>query len=103
MQRSLKMARYLPEYGVEPIVLTVDAAAATYPVEDPSLSSEVPPNLRVIRTGSFEPLQVLSRFVGGKNKIPYGGFANKDKEKWTQKLLRFVRGNFFFLTRGKAG
>lgn len=95
VQRSLKMARYLPEYGVEPIVLTVDAAAATYPVEDPSLSSEVPPNLRVIRTGSFEPLQVLSRFVGGKNKIPYGGFANKDKEKWTQKLLRFVRGNFF--------
>jgi glycosyltransferase involved in cell wall biosynthesis len=95
VQRSLKMARYLPEFGIEPIILTVDAEAATYPVEDPSLLEEVPGGLRVIRTGSFEPLQVLSRMVGGKSKVPYGGFANKDKERWTQKVLRFVRGNFF--------
>lgn len=95
VQRSLKMARYLPEFGVEPIVLTVDAESATYPVEDPSLLAEVSSKLRVVRTGSFEPLQVLSRLVGGKNKVPYGGFANKDKERWTQKILRFVRGNFF--------
>lgn len=95
VQRSLKFVTYLPEYGIQPIVLTVDPARATYPVLDDSLSAEVPATIKVVRTDSFEPLRILKSLSGGKVKIPYGGFTNQRKEKWSQRILRFIRGNFF--------
>ncbi|MCE2847001.1 MAG: glycosyltransferase family 4 protein [Sphingobacteriales bacterium] len=94
VQRCLKFVRHLPEFGYEPIVITVDDRVATYPVTDPTLQADIPAGVRVIRTRSFEPLSVLSRFVGKEN-VPYGGFANTRKESRVQRLLRWVRGNFF--------
>ena len=94
VQRCLKFVRHLPEFGYEPIVITVDERVATYPVTDPTLQADIPEGVRVIRTRSFEPLSVLSRFVGKEN-VPYGGFANTRKESRVQQLLRWVRGNFF--------
>lgn len=94
VQRCLKFVRHLPEFGYEPIVITVDERVATYPVTDPTLQADIPGGVRVIRTRSFEPLSVLSRFVGKEN-VPYGGFANTRKESRVQQLLRWVRGNFF--------
>lgn len=88
------MAKYLPEYGFEPIILTVDADFASYPVSDRSLLKEIPQKMRVIRTKSFEPLQVYSRIFGKKN-VPYSGFANVETESRFSKLSRWVRGNFF--------
>src|SRR5207248_1380751 len=58
-----------------------------------TLLKEVSSERKVIRTDSFEPLNIMRRVTG--NKVPYGGFTNKDKEKVLQKALRFVRGNFF--------
>ncbi|MFM2207908.1 MAG: hypothetical protein RL213_1883 [Bacteroidota bacterium] len=92
VQRSLKFVKYLPEFGWEPTVLTVNPLSATYPVEDPSLEKDVPVTIPVVRTTSWEPLKFLA-FFSGKSAVPYGGFTNRDKEKWTQKLLRFLRGN----------
>lgn len=94
VQRCLKFVRHLPEFGYEPIVITVDERVATYPVTDPTLQADIPEGVRVIRTRSFEPLSVLSRFVGKEN-VPYGGFANTRKESRVQQFLRWVRGNFF--------
>ncbi len=94
VQRSLKFVKYLPEFGIEPIVITVDRNQATYPILDESLLKEVKENVRVIRTRSFEPLKILSA-LKGKDTIPHGGFANNNKETITQKTLRFIRGNFF--------
>jgi hypothetical protein len=42
VQRWLKFSKYLPEYGVDPLVLTVDPDFATYPQTDTSLSNEIP-------------------------------------------------------------
>ncbi len=95
VQRSLKFVNYLPEFGIEPVVLTVDESVATYPVRDETLSREVDASTRVIRTDSFEPLRWLSRLTGGKAKIPHGGFTGQRREKWSQRILRFIRGNFF--------
>lgn len=95
VQRSLKFIKYLPEFGIRPIVLTVDPQKATYPVLDPSLCEEVGPDVNVFFTSSFEPLRLLNRFSGGKAKIPHGGFTNQRKDSFTQRLLRFIRGNFF--------
>lgn len=94
VQRSLKFVKYLSEFGWKPYVLTVDPEKAFYPVEDPTLLKEVASNVAVIKTPSFEPLKILSAF-SGKKSVPYGGFTNRNKEKWTQRLLRFIRGNFF--------
>jgi glycosyltransferase involved in cell wall biosynthesis len=47
VQRSLKFAKYLPEHGWEPTVVSVRWSA--YQMRDPSLARELPPQLRVLR------------------------------------------------------
>ncbi len=93
VQRIFKFAKYLSQSGFDPFVVTVDDKVASYPIRDQSLLADVPLDLKVFHTHSFEPLNILTKLTG--NKAPYGGFANKDKEKFSQKVLRFIRGNFF--------
>jgi len=94
VQRTLKFVKYLPEFGIEPVLLTVDPSVASYPVKDESLTAEVPSRLKIIRTRSFEPLNFLAR-IAGKDKVPHGGFSNTSKDSFSQKALRWIRGNFF--------
>lgn len=94
VQRWLKFAKYLPEFGIEPIILTVDPLYASYPQIDESLKNEISPELKVFKTKSFEPLNFLSKLIGKKN-VPYGGFTNVKKDSILQVILRFIRGNFF--------
>ncbi len=51
--RALAFARYLPECGWEPTVVTPGAGWAAN--RDDRLLQELPPGLRVLRTRSFEP------------------------------------------------
>ena len=74
VQRGLKFVKYLPEFGVEPVVLTVDPDQASYPSIDASLMAEVAKEVRVIRTKSFEPLRILGA-VAGKKAVPHAGFG----------------------------
>ena len=94
VQRSIKFVKYLPEFGIEPVVLTVNEKYASYPLLDETLSKEIPHNIEIYKTKSVEALKLLSLFTNKKN-IPHGGFANSNKEKPFQKVLRYVRGNFF--------
>ena len=93
VQRWLKFAKYLPEFGWQPIILTVDPSYATYPQRDESLASEIDPGCLIYTTKSFE-LYNLYKFLSKKKEVPYGGFANEVKEGWLQKVSKFVRGNF---------
>jgi len=93
VQRWLKFAKYLPEFGWQPIILTVDPAYASYPQRDESLSKEVGPDCLVYTTKSFE-LYNIYKLVSGKKEVPYGGFANESKEGLLQKFSKFLRGNF---------
>jgi glycosyltransferase involved in cell wall biosynthesis len=52
--RTLKFIKYLPEFGWQPVVLTV--AKGKFPVYDESLLKLVPPGVEVHRCGSFEAL-----------------------------------------------
>ncbi|WP_372774661.1 glycosyltransferase family 4 protein [Mangrovibacterium sp.] len=94
VQRWLKFSKYLPEFGVQPVVLTVDAVQASYAQTDSSLVKEVPESIEVHRTDTFE-LYNLYKKLSGKKEIPYGGFANEGKETGMQKLAKAIRGNFF--------
>ena len=52
-QRVVKFARYLPEFGWEPIVVTVDGGE--FPFLDTSLETDVPASTQIHRTRSWEP------------------------------------------------
>jgi len=93
VQRWLKFAKYLPEFGWQPVVLTVDPEFASYPQRDESLSSEVGSDCLVYKTKSFE-LYNLYKLISRKKEVPYGGFANESKESLFQKVSKFLRGNF---------
>lgn len=94
VQRWLKFAKYLPEFGYEPIILTVDEKQASYAQLDYSLLKEIHPGLQVHKTRTFEPYN-LYRKLSNKKEIPYGGFTNQKKVGIFEKFSRFVRGNLF--------
>lgn len=56
VQRSLGFVKYLSRFGWSPTVVTVKPIS--YYVYDPSLLDELPPEVRVERTGSLDPLRV---------------------------------------------
>jgi len=93
VQRWLKFAKYLPEFGWEPVILTVNQEYASYPQRDESLLNEVAPDCLVYTTRSFE-LYNLYKIISRKKEVPYGGFANESKESLLQKISKFLRGNF---------
>lgn len=94
VQRWLKTIKYLIEFGVEAIVLTVDPAVASYPQVDESLCADVPSSLNVYTTKTKEILSLYKR-VSPNKQVPYGGFANEPNPTLLQKISRFIRGNFF--------
>lgn len=94
VQRWVKLCKYLPKYGIQPVVLTVDPKKASYPTIDSSLENEVDPDLEVFRTNSFEPLKIYGGIVGEK-KIPTAGFSNVDPQKWYTKVAARIRSTMF--------
>lgn len=95
VQRWLKFSKYLPSYGWEPVILTVDPAYASYPQTDDRLIDEISPSMEVFRTKA--PTGIFSAYkkITGSSEIPYGGFVNESNPGLLRKLLRFIRGNFF--------
>ena len=94
VQRWLKTIKYLPEFGVEAIVLTIDPEVASYPQVDESLCKEVPDFVKVYKTKTKEILSLYKK-VSPQKQVPYGGFANEPNPTLLQKISRFIRGNFF--------
>ena len=94
VQRWLKMLRYFPENGWEPIVLSPDPLQASYPQRDPSLMHEIPDGLRVETTPTFEVLTLFKR-TSGEQSLPHSGFSDTERPTLRQRVMRFVRGNFF--------
>lgn len=92
VQRWLKFSKYLPSFGWEPLILTVDPGIAAYPVKDESLAADIAPGLRVYTTKTTD---YFSIYKGNKSAIPSAGFATNTDNSFKGKLLRFVRGNFF--------
>jgi glycosyltransferase involved in cell wall biosynthesis len=86
VQRWLKFVKYLQDFGIEPIVYTVDNA--NYPKSDTSLENQVPKNITILKQPIWEPTDIL--FWKKKNQ------QKKDISNSTNsKVLSFVRGNFF--------
>ena len=68
VQRVLKFVKYLPEFGWQPVILTVQDG--DYPARDESLLNEIPDHARVYRTKIFEPYRLYRKFTGKAAHAP---------------------------------
>ena len=66
-QRPAKFAKYLPEFGWEPVVLTVKPIA--YWARDPDMLRELA-HVDIYRTGSLDPQRMLALAGSGKEVKP---------------------------------
>ncbi|MHA6280672.1 glycosyltransferase family 4 protein [Salinimicrobium sp. CAU 1759] len=94
VQRWLKFAKYLPENGIEPIVYA--PKNPHYPLKDASLEVEVPSGIKVLKNDIFEPYAFAEVFSKKDTAMISSGIIPKEqKQGLLQKLMLFIRGNFF--------
>jgi galactitol-specific phosphotransferase system IIB component len=94
VQRWLKFVKYLPDFGIQPIVYVPENP--TYPIIDEYLIKEVSDKAIVIRHKIFEPYQLASFFSDNKTKkISSGIIPNQKKQSFMDKLFLLIRGNLF--------
>jgi len=94
MQRTAKFAKYLPEFGWAPVILTV----MEYPREemDYSIMDDIPESVEIYRTPSFEPYRLFTRFVNkskSNNKLQIGDINQKYSSEFSlkQRTIRFIK------------
>lgn len=93
VQRWLKFAKYLPEFGWKPIIYTPENPS--YPLLDESLMKDVPDDLEIVRTKIWEPYQLAEKLNKSNKKFKAGQFDVGNNQSWKSKLSIWVRGNFF--------
>ncbi|MDN5626869.1 MAG: glycosyl transferase family 1 [Weeksellaceae bacterium] len=93
VQRWLKFAKYLPEFGWEPIIYTPENPS--YPLVDETLLNEVPKHLKIIKTNIWEPYQIAEKLSKSNKKYKGGQFDVGKNQSFFSKLSIFIRGNFF--------
>ncbi|WP_461532866.1 glycosyltransferase [Sinomicrobium sp.] len=94
VQRWLKLVKYLPDFGVVPVVYVPENP--TYPMVDEGFVKEVPSDLKVVKGKIFEPYALASRFSGKeKTKEISAGVIGSEKQSFAEKLMLWVRGNVF--------
>ena len=93
VQRWLKFAKYLPEFGWEPIIYTPENPS--YPLVDTSLVGEIPESIQTVKTRIWEPYQLAEKLSKSNKKFKGGQFDVGENQSWKSKLSIWVRGNFF--------
>ncbi|MBC5863980.1 glycosyltransferase family 4 protein [Flavobacterium turcicum] len=94
VQRWLKFVKYLPEFGVQPIVYIPENP--TYPIIDEQLTQEVSNEIVIIRNKIFEPYQLASFLSKNKTKKMNSGIIpNQKKQSFLDKAFLWIRGNLF--------
>lgn len=102
VQRWLKFAKYLRDFGWEPVIFTPENPQA--PARDEALLSDIPDGLVVLKTPIREPYKWYSRLTGNKEGASVG-FTSTQKGKLSglsEKAARWIRGNFFIPDARKA-
>ncbi|MEY5040839.1 MAG: hypothetical protein RLZZ414_370, partial [Bacteroidota bacterium] len=94
VQRWVKMAKYLEEFNISPIILTVQEAYAAYPVVDQSFNIDISNSIEVIKTKSRNYYSFFKIF-NKQYKVPQGGVGNKSKSSIFQYISLFIRNHIF--------
>lgn len=96
VQRVLKHVKYLPGFGWDPLVLTVENG--NFPARDESLLKEIPENCKVYRTKIFEPYDLYRIFMGKEKEsaIDVNVIKKEDQERTLkERFAEFIRSTFF--------
>ncbi len=95
VQRWLKMAKYLPQHGWQPVIYTPSNPEII--TADPGLEREIPAVVEVIKRPINEPYTLYKRLTGRKAEAKvHLGFLNEGKKKsWREELAVWIRGNAF--------
>lgn len=93
VQRWLKFAKYLPDFGWKPIIYTPENPS--YPLLDETLMKDIPENIEMVRTKIWEPYQLAEKLNKSNKKFKAGQFDVGKNQSWKSKLSIWVRGNFF--------
>jgi galactitol-specific phosphotransferase system IIB component len=94
VQRWLKFVKYLPDFGIQPVVYIPENP--TYPIIDENLVKEVSDKAIILKHKIFEPYQLASFFSKNKTKkISSGIIPNQKKQSFLDKTFLWIRGNLF--------
>lgn len=94
VQRWLKFVKYLPEFGIQPVVYVPENP--TYPIIDIDLVQEVSEKAIILKKKIVEPYGLASVFSKKNTKgISSGIIPNQKKQTFIQKTMLWVRGNIF--------
>ncbi len=93
VQRWLKFVKYFREFGVEPIVYAPENP--NYPLVDEKFASEIPSDIEVLKQPINEPYRFAKLFSKKKTKQMSSGIISKKEISAVEKLMLYVRGNFF--------
>ena len=94
VQRWLKFVKYLPDFGVQPIVYIPENP--TYPIIDENLVQEVSEKAIILKQKIFEPYQLASFLSKNKTKKMNSGIIpNQKKQSFLDKTFLWIRGNLF--------
>ncbi|MCW5520512.1 glycosyltransferase family 4 protein [Aureitalea sp. L0-47] len=92
VQRWLYFAKYLKDFGVEPVVYVPENP--TYPIVDDAMTDKTP-DVEVVKRPIREPYK-MAKFLSKKRtqQISRGIISEKDPSS-LEKMMLFVRGNYF--------
>jgi len=95
VQRWVKFAKYLRDFGWDPIIYT--PSNPERPAIDHSLSKDIPDDLTVIKQPIWEPYSFYKKFVGLKadEKLGSGLMKTGKESSFFHSLSVWIRGNFF--------
>lgn len=95
VHRCLKFAKYLSQYGWEPIIYT--AKDAQYPYLDESNFRDIPEGITVLRQPIVEPFNLFKKLSGRKKEDALNNIVHvrSKKRQWIDEMAIWIRGNFF--------
>lgn len=96
VQRVLKHIKYLPEFGWNPIVLTVENGE--YQAIDMSLIKEIPESTIVRKSRIFEPYDIYRKFTGRKKgeALDVNNIKNDNqKSPFVDRVAELIRATLF--------
>lgn len=93
--RCLKIAKYLRDFGWEPIIYT--AANPHYPSIDHSNDQDIPENITVLKGKIWEPYAIYKKITGKKKDANVNNvfYVNEEKVGFLHHLSIWIRSNFF--------
>lgn len=93
VQRWLKFVKYLRDFEIEPIVYIPENP--NYPLQDASLEKEIPNGIKILSHKISEPYKLAGLLSSKKTKRISSGVIQTKNQSLLEKLMLWVRGNFF--------